>query len=140
MKRVILLTMLVGFVGTILVLVQEPFRSHSAPYSVGLELAVSAVCRIFGVLLAIVTSIELLLRVSSDRVVTNIGHWVVVLLAALCLCTPTWYAPISLAIVAAALVVIPVFTGRVAGRSGSTATSEQPPSENSSGFNSWKES
>jgi hypothetical protein len=140
MKRVIRLTMLVGFVGTILVLIQGPFRSHAAPDSVGLELAVSATCRILGVLLAVVASIELLLRVSSDRAVTNIGHWVVVLLAALCLCAPTWSAPISLAIVAAALVVVPVFSGQVAGRSGPKATNEQPPSENSPDFTSWKES
>lgn len=140
MKRLILLAMLVGFVGMILVLVQEPFRSHSAPYSVGLELAVSATCRIFGVILAVVTSIELLLRVSSDRAVTNIGPWVVVLLAALCLCTPTWYAPISLATVAVVLAVVPIFSGRRTDRPDSTTTDETPPSENSSDINSWNES
>ena len=140
MKRVILLAMLVGFVGMILVLIQDPFRNHSTPYSVGLELAVSATCRVFGVLLAIVVSIELLIRVSSDSEFTNIGHWVVVLLAALCLCSSTWHAPISLAIVAGTLVIVPIFRGRTADHVSSTAVNEQRSSENHPDFNGWNES
>jgi drug/metabolite transporter (DMT)-like permease len=138
MSRVVTLGIAVGFIGMILVVIQDPFRNHSAPHAIELELALVSVCRIFGALIAIVATTELLLRLSSDQEIPKITHWVVVLLAALCLFTPTWSAPAGLAIVAVVLIVAPRF-GRSAKSAEKSITSEEAPPESSSDFNDWQE-
>ena len=137
MQRVFQLAAIVAFSGFILVTVQEPFR-HSAPFAVGLDLAVSAACRIFGALVAIVITIELFLRISGGRQVPNINQWVVVLLSALCLFTPSWHAPMGLAVVVSAMILVSGF-GRHPNVSATEtdATNASPGSENSPDSNHW---
>lgn len=138
MPRVIRLSVMVGFFGTILVTIQEPFRGHTTPYSVGLELALTTTSRAFGALIAIVTTIDLLLRVTSGKKVTNVSNRVIVILSALCLFTPTWAAPLGLTVVTVAVILASKF-GRGDESSTNAATTDRQSSENPADFKDWEQ-
>lgn len=138
MPRVICLSVMVGFFGMVLVIIQEPFRNYATPFPMALDLALATTCRAFGALIATVTTIDLLLRVTSGKEVTNVSNWVIVILSALCLFTPTWAAPLGLTVVTVAVILASKF-GRGDESSTNAATTDRQSSENPADFKDWEQ-